>query len=66
MVVGHDEGFLTFATNRGRIGVNHDFSRGTTAGIHCGIGSGVQQTALGTSSVDQVAKTDIRETSAKL
>ena len=42
------------------MGANHDFSRGTTAGIHCGIGSGVQRTALGTSSVRQVAKVDIR------
>ena len=58
-VVGSDDGILTFATDRGQMGVNHDFSCGTTAGIHCRIRSGVQETVLGTSSVRQVAKADI-------
>ena len=60
-MVSSNDGILTFATNRGRVGVSHDLSRGTTVGI-CYNRSCVQRTALATCFVSQLAKSDIQET----
>jgi len=54
--VGGDDGVLTVVTNRGRLGVGHDPSRGTTVVNHCDGGSCLQRAVLTTSSMHQVAK----------
>ena len=52
--------------NRTEMGVNHDLTRRTTAGIHCSKGSGVTRTALGTSFMDQIERLGIREASDEI
>ena len=59
--VDGDDRILTVATNRGRLGVGHDPSRGTTVVNHCNAGSCSQRAALTTSFMHQVANAYIRE-----
>ncbi len=64
--VSGDDDILTFAINRGRMGVYHVLARRTTAGIHCSARNCLQRTALTTSFMRQVAKVDTPNACAEL
>ena len=64
--VSDDDDILKFAINRGLLRVYHVLARRTTAGIHCGVGNGLQRTALTTAFMHQVAKVAIGKACAEL